>query len=225
MVAVAGGPLGQDDPGEAVRVRVEQDEHRRPGARSGPVGGTRGGRCPPIPSTMTGITASAGGGKGVGQRRQPLEDEVEAHRAGRRRVRRRLVEAVAAGDRRRAGSDRAGAARVAPRAALGDDRRARGREHERPADRIGVGRDPVARLELAGDERPGQRVLDEALDRPLERPCPVGRIRALADDQRRARRRQLERRGPASARRRPRSASSRLDDLLEVAPRSARGRR
>ena len=37
---------------------------------------------------------------------------------------------------------------------------------------VGVGRDPVARPELAGHERPRERVLDEPLDRPLERPGP-----------------------------------------------------
>ena len=77
--------------------------------------------------------------------------------------------------------------------AVGDDRRALGREHERSAHEVGVAGDPVARPELAGDEGPRERVLDEALDRPLERPGPERGIRPLADDERRRGRRELER--------------------------------
>ena len=48
------------------------------------------------------------------------------------------------------------------------------------------------RLELALEQGPGQRVLHEALDRPLQRPGPVRRVRSLAHDQRLRRRRQLQ---------------------------------
>ena len=47
-------------------------------------------------------------------------------------------------------------------------------------------------LNCAGDERPRERVLDEALDGPLERPGAIGRVRAFADDEGPRGRRQVD---------------------------------
>ena len=93
-----------------------------------------------------------------------------------------------------------------------------------PDTRSASARDPVARPELAGDERPGQRVLDQPLDGPLERPRPERRVGALADDERLARRGQLERTGPArpAAARGPPAAGRRSPPGRR---RSGRGRR
>src|SRR5438552_399823 len=75
-----------------------------------------------------------------------------------------------------------GHASIPPLVGLDGERRPLRREDDRPADHIGVPDDVVAGLELALQERPGERVLDEALDRPLEWPRPVRRIVALAGD-------------------------------------------
>ena len=73
-----------------------------------------------------------------------------------------------------------------------DDGARLAREHERPRHGVGVGDDPVARLERPREERPRERVLDQPLDRPLERPRAERRVRALAHDQRPGGGRQLE---------------------------------
>ena len=68
-------------------------------------------------------------------------------------------------------------------AAVPDDRGIGRREDERAGHQVGVGPDDVAGLELPTDEGTGERVLDQALDRPLERPRPECRVRALANDE------------------------------------------
>ena len=66
VVPVAAGALGQDDAGDAVVVRVEQDQDARPAGPARPGGGVRGGRSP-RPPTRTGIRTSAGAGSDLGQ--------------------------------------------------------------------------------------------------------------------------------------------------------------
>ena len=151
------------------------------------------------------IRSKRGRRPAVGQDRHQLrragrEPPRQAARAGRRR--RRISSAV---DRAGAGQltssppSRSGFSSVAGRSrtdvglprptgrrrAARASRRSRGvdrdgrlaaREDERAADRVRVDDDPVARLELALEQRPGERVLDEPLDRPLERPRPERRV-------------------------------------------------
>ncbi len=68
-------------------------------------------------------------------------------------------------------------------ARVGHDRGLALAEDQDAADRVGVGEDHAARLELALEQRPRQWVLHETLDRPLQRPGPVGRVRPFGDDQ------------------------------------------
>src|SRR4051812_45800509 len=73
--------------------------------------------------------------------------------------------------------------RVTACAGIGDDGLAVRREHEGSGHRIRIGDDDVAGPELALEERPCERVLDESLDRPLERSGTERGVRSLADDQ------------------------------------------
>ena len=77
VVAVAGRALGQDDPGDAVVVRVDQDEHARraPAASRG-----RGLGRPALHPADDDRHQDVGRSRQwVGQRRQALEDDVEPH--------------------------------------------------------------------------------------------------------------------------------------------------
>ena len=81
---------------------------------------------------------------------------------------------------------------VAPVRGVGHDRARLAREHQRPRHGVRVGNDPVARLERPGQERACERVLDQPLDGPLERPRAERGVGALAHDQRPRGGRQLE---------------------------------
>ncbi len=239
MVAVAGRPLDQDHARVAGRIGIEQDEDGRRSA------GSAGRRRPAASGSSAadrgrGITLAAGraadrgradrraaaSSKRMGRRdAAALVDElavVALAATGRRQVQRGGRRSVPAA-RRPASRSSSAAPRVAA-AGLGDDGRALAREHERARREVGVRRDPVARPELARDERPGQRVLDEPLDRPLERPGAVGGVGALADDERLGGRRQLEDdvllgQPPAQV------GEQQVDDGAEVRARSGRGTR
>jgi len=97
------------------------------------------------------------------------------------------VEARAAVDRRwgwcRLGRF-AAATHVAPLTGAGHDRRSAVTEGECAADRIGVDLDRRARLEATLEQRPGERILDQALDRAAQRPRAVDRVEALAGNDR-----------------------------------------
>ena len=100
-------------------------------------------------------------------------------------------------------------------ARLRDHGCALGREEECSGHRVGVDPDGVARRELALEQSPGQRILDEPLDRPLERARPEGGIRAFLHDQLSGGRGQVDRQvllgQPAIQ-----PAQEQLDDLFEI---------
>src|SRR2546426_441783 len=83
-----------------------------------------------------------------------------------------------------AGSFHVAPSRIAPGAGIGNARLTTGREHERRPERISIDRRRLAGLEAALDQGPREGVLDEPLDRPLEGPRPIGRVGALAGDER-----------------------------------------
>ena len=75
MVAVTGGPLGQDDAGETVRVGVEEDED--PGRTAGPAGGRVARRSPAFHPADDDRHEDLGRGRqDLGECRETLEDEV-----------------------------------------------------------------------------------------------------------------------------------------------------
>ena len=202
VMPVAGRPLDQDHACLALVVRVEQHEH---GRRSTAPRGARHGRRPRLrPADEDGHHHHGRRRQRIGEERQQAGGGLEAHRVDRSPTARRGQLTSSPSSRLgRVGGRSSGEAEDRPRprpptatgsssstapgvtpAGLADDGRALAGEHERAGREIRVGGDPVARPELAGHERPGQLVLDEPLDRALERPRPERRVGALADDER-----------------------------------------
>src|SRR5439155_2292467 len=192
--------------------------------------GARRGRS--RPSVKTGIRAAGPSGSGCGRssnrstaasKRIPpagLVDELAAVPIALRALDVRHVQDVLAPARAGGRRDRLLVRRCGPRVAahpgVGDDRRAVRREDERARHRVRVDPDRVAGRELALEERSREWVLDEPLDRPLQRAGAEGRIGPLADDQLPGARRELD---PEVLLEEPslQALQEELDDLLEVA--------
>ena len=209
---------------------------RTAAGRAVPVGASRGRSRS---SLKTGMSAAGPAGSGPAKRPGPVSRRTASSNSigsvdELARVALRLVDVRQVEDglaaRRRAGSGRRGLPLrigrpgVASPAGLGHDGRAIGREDERPADRVGVDADPVARLELAAERalaragsRRGAGSSASAAGRRTPDPSPRGRSAGAPPASARAS-------GPASrAAARGRPGAGRRS--VRGARRSARGRR
>ena len=211
--ALVGRPLGEDHDGGAVRTRRHENEHR-----GGPIAGhsleTQLGPRPPVAEDghqrdrARGQAPPDGFDRAAGRvARPPPRSASEPHQFGRfpPGVPLGVLGPSMSGTSKIAGAPRPFRPRPrepfdafeparASRCSAASTATASSPDVKRiaPVADVGVGDDPVARLEAALEERPRERVLDQALDRPLQRSRPEGRVVALAGDHGPGGRRQLE---------------------------------